>query len=169
MRKILMIVAPRGFRDEEFFEPKKALEAKGIKIEVASKGVTEAQGILGGKTLVDKDLSEVKVDDYQAVVFVGGSGASGYFNDSQAQSLAKEAFQKDKVVAAICIAPSILANSGLLEGKKATSFPSEADKLKAGGADYTGGGVTVDGKIVTAQGPNYATQFGEKIAEVLGL
>lgn len=165
--KVLMVVAPKNFRDEELFEPKKVLEEKRVEIEIASKGVTEASGILGGKTLVDKDLSEIKVEDYGGVVFVGGPGSSVYFDDPKTQSLAKDAYEKGKVVGAICIAPSILANAGILKGKRATSFPSEAENLKDKGVDYTGEGVTVDGKIITAQGPDYATSFGEKIAEVL--
>jgi len=165
--KILMVVAPKNFRDEELFAPKKVLAERGIGIEIASKGVTEAEGMLGGKTSVDKDLSEVRVDDYDGLIFVGGSGASIYFNDPQALSLAKQAYEEEKIVGAICIAPSILANSGILQGKKATSFSSEAENLKSRGADYTGEGVTVDGEIITAQGPDFASQFGEKIAEML--
>lgn len=166
--KTLFVVAPKDFRDEELFEPKKVLEEKEIEVEVSSKGVSQAFGMLGGKISVDKDLNEVKVEDYEAVVFVGGTGASIYFNDSKALSLAREAYEKGKVVGAICIAPSILANSGILQGKRATSFSSEIENLKSKGADYTGEGLTVDGRLVTAQGPNYATEFGEKIVEMLG-
>ena len=169
MKKVLMVVAPENFRDEELFEPKKVLEEKRIGVEIASKGVNEARGMLGEKIVIDKNLSEVKADDYDGVIFVGGSGSSIYFNDAKAQFLAKEAYEKGKVVGAICIAPSILANIGILEGKKATSFPSEAENLKSKGVDYTGEGVVVDGKIITAQGPDYAKQFGEKIVEVLNL
>lgn len=164
-----MVVAPQNFRDEELFEPKKVLEERGIGVEIASKGATEARGMLGGKIAVDKDLNEVRLDQYQSIVFVGGSGSSIYFNDPAALSLAKKAYDQEKVVAAICIAPSILANAGLLKGKKATSFSSEAENLRNKGADYTGEGVTVDGKIITAKGPDYATQFGEKIVEALGV
>lgn len=165
--KILMVVAPKDFRDEELFETREVLEKEGIKVEVGSKGTEEAQGMLGGVVKIDKDINEVEVDDYQGIVFVGGTGASVYFNDPRAQTLAKDFADEDKLVAAICIAPSILANSGLLEGKKATCFSSEAENLKSQGAEYTGQGVTVDGRIITAQGPDYATQFGEAIAEKL--
>lgn len=167
--KILMVVAPKNFRDEELFETKKVLEEKGIEVEIASKGVGEAQGMLGGKTSVDRELKEVRVEDYAGVVFVGGTGASAYFDDELALSLARQADEKGKVVAAICIAPSILANAGVLEGKRATSFPSEEGNLKEKGAVYTGEGVTVDGRIVTAQGPAWARGFGQKVAEALNL
>ena len=164
-----MIVAPENFRDEELFEPKKALEDRGFEIEIASKRVQEALGARGGKIKVDQDLAGARVELYQAVIFVGGSGSSVYFNDPDALFLAKKAYEKGKTVAAICIAPSILANAGVLKGKRATSFPSEAENLKNKGAVYTNEGVIVDGKIITAQGPKQAIEFGEKIVEVLSM
>lgn len=166
-KKVLLVVAPQNFRDEEFLEPKNILVGRQIKVEVASKGVGEAVGMFGAKALINKHLGEVKADDYDAVVFIGGTGASVYFDDSVALNLAKTAFEKEKIVGAICIAPSILANAGLLSGKKATAFSSESSNLAAKGAQYTGELVTVDGRIITARGPEAATKFGRKLAEAL--
>jgi len=165
--KVLMVVAPQNFRDEEYQKPRQVLEAAGWQIEVASKGVNEATGMLGAKAKIDKDISQVNVDDYQGVVFVGGTGAAVYFEDQTALALAKTAFEKGKVVGAICIAPSILANAGILQGKRATAFSSEQANLSAKGAYYTGESVTVDGKIVTANGPGAAEEFGRRIADKL--
>ncbi len=167
MAKVLMIVAPENFNDEEFLEPKKVFEKNRILVEVASKGVSVAKGSSGAETSVDKDISEVTVDDYDAVVFIGGQGSSIYFDDSAAHSIAKTAYDSGKVVAAICIAPSTLANAGLLEGKKATAFSSEKNNLESKGATYTGKAVTIDGKIVTANGPMAAKSFGEEIVKLL--
>jgi protease I len=165
--KVLMVVAPQNFRDEEYQKPRQVLEAGGWQIEVASRGVNEAVGMFGAKAKIDKDISQVNVDDYLGVVFVGGTGAAIYFEDQTALTLAKTAFEKGKVVGAICIAPSILANAGILEGKRATAFSSEQENLTAKGAFYTGQSVTVDGKIVTANGPAAAGEFGEKILSLL--
>jgi len=165
--KILMVVAPEDFRDEEFFEPKEIFQKAGLQIAVASKGVKEAQGLLGGSTPVDIDITQVNLNDYDAVVFVGGPGSNIYFIDSTALKLAKSAYQSQKIIGAICIAPSILANAGLLQGKKATCFSAEAENLKAKGAQYTGENVTVDGKIITASGSQAAHQFGEAIVKAL--
>ena len=71
------------------------------------------------------------------------------------------------MVAAICIAPSTLANAGLLEGKRVTSFASEKQNIESKGATYTGGMLEMDGKIITANGPQAARAFGKKIAELL--
>ena len=168
MKKVLLVVAPQNFRDEEYQKPRQVLEEAGFEIEVASKGVSEAVGMFGAKVKITKDISQINIDDYKGVVFVGGTGAAGYFNDQTALNLAKTAFEKGKVVGAICIAPSILANAGILSDKKATSFSSEAGNLQEKGAQYTGEAVTVEGKIITGRGPEAAQEFGEKLVEVLG-
>lgn len=167
MANIVMIVAPDGYRDEELNEPKAVLEKAGANVKIASKGVSTAKGKLGGSINVDMDISEVNAADYDAVVFIGGPGASVYFDDAAAQNIAKQAVEQGKVLAAICIAPSTLANAGVLEGKKATCFSSEAGNLQEKGAQYTGEDVTVDGSIITANGPEAATKFGETIAAEL--
>lgn len=163
--KVLMVVAPQNFRDEEYQKPRQVLEEAGFEIEVASKGVSEAVGMFGAKAKVNKDITQVNVDDYLGVVFVGGTGAATYFEDPNALALARNAFEKGKVVGAICIAPSILANTGILEGRKATAFSSEQENLTLRGAKYTGEPVTVDGKIVTANGPQAAEEFGKKLVD----
>lgn len=62
---------------------------------------------------------------------------------------------------------AILENAGILQGKKATCFSSEAGNLQSKGADYTGTAVAVDGKIVTVDGPGAAEEFGKQIIELL--
>jgi len=166
-KSILMIIAPNNFRDEELLKPKEIFENSNAQVTIASKGVTTSSGMLGATVDVDKDISDINVADYDAIIFVGGTGASQYFDDFTAQSIAKEAYNQGKLVGAICIAPSILANAGILEGKKATAFSSEADNLRNKGAEYTGDSVTQDGKIITASGPEAAVEFGRTIAENL--
>ena len=166
-KKAVMIIAEKNFRDEELFEPKKILEAEGVKVIVVSTSFNTARGMLGGKVKPDMLLSEIKVDDYDAIIFVGGSGASQYWNDSLAHNIAKEAVEKNKVLGAICIAPVTLANAGVLRGKKATVWPSERGKIEARGAIYTGESVQIEGKIITAEGPQAARKFGEAIAKAL--
>jgi len=166
-KKILVVVAPQNFRDEEFFEPKRVFDEAGATVVIASKGVMEAVGLLGGKTEVDKDLSEVKASDFDAVVFVGGGGATIYFDEPLALNMAKTMFVAGKVVAGICVGPTILARADVLNGRRATAFASEKDVLEAAGAIYTGEAVTVDGQIVTARGPEAATAFGRAIVEAL--
>jgi len=166
VKKVLMVIAPRDFRDEEYYHPRQVLENKGIKVATAS---TEREAVskFGARQKTDCKTNEAKPDDYAAVVFIGGAGASVYFNDRIAHALANSFFSAGKVVAAICIGPSVLANAGVLKGRRATCFEGEAENLKAHGAQYTGEPVTVDGNIVTANGPKAAKDFGEAIARLL--
>ena len=160
-----MVIAPDNFRDEEFYNVKKILQDNKVEVETAS-SVQEAKSVSGKKQFVDLLLTEATTD-YQGIVFVGGVGSSVYFEDSFALALAKNFSEQDKVVAAICIAPSILANSGILMDKKVTAFQSQEANLKQKGAVYTGNSVEIDGKIVTAINADVAEDFAKAILKVL--
>lgn len=163
-----MILAPEGFRDEEYEVPKKAFEASGIEVITFTKGGVSAKGMMGAVVVGNAPLnSEFPTDAVDAVVFVGGAGAKIYFEDETAHMIARRAVEKGKIVAAICIAPSILANAGILNGVRATSFSSETANLSAKGAIVDPAHVVVDGKIVTADGPNAAREFADTILSLL--
>jgi len=166
-KKIVCIVAPTNFRDEELLEPKKVFESRGHRVLIASKNTKEAIGMLGGKASIDIDVSRINSIDYDAYIFIGGSGSIIYFNDKLVHRLINDIHQKNKLIGAICIAPTILANAGILQGKKATSSSSEEKTLTEKGASFTGENVTIDGNIITADGPLSARVFGEKIVELL--
>lgn len=166
-RRVLMVIAPTDFRDEEYREPRAVLEAGGATVSVASRDLREARGMLGGRVKPNLALGSARAADYDAVVFVGGNGASCYWNDPAAHALAREAAQAGKLLGAICVAPVTLANAGLLQGRRATVYPSEGGKLAAKGAKYTGQAVETDGRLVTANGPQSARAFGEALVKVL--
>lgn len=168
-KKVLMVIAPDKFRDEEYREPRRILEEKGCAVTVASSHRRPVRGMLGMTVTPDATLAEVAPDDYDLVVFVGGSGAEAYFDDARAQAIASETVKAGKPLGAICVAPTILANAGLLKGKKATVWESQAPALRAGGAQYTGRPVERDGTIVTADGPGSAARFAEELARALGV
>ncbi|MBU1486563.1 DJ-1/PfpI family protein, partial [bacterium] len=105
--------------------------------------------------------------DYDAVLFIGGGGSRQYFDDIDAHWIARQAVGEEKILGGICSAVSILANAGVLKGKRATAFSSEGPNLRAKGANYTGAAVEIDGKIITANGPQSATKFGQAILEAL--
>ena len=167
--KALLIIAPQNFRDEELFHTKEELERAGVEVVIASAKRGKIKGMLGGTAEAELPLKEVDVRKYDAIVFIGGVGASAYYEDPVAHRIAREASETGKVVAAICIAPGILAKAGVLKGKKATIWDGDFVRiLETGGAKYTGASVEVDGKIITANGPAAARKFGQAIAKALG-
>jgi protease I len=166
-KKVAMVIAHNGFRDEEFARPFEYLTRAGAQVEVASSSRGTARGMLGATVTAPLLVSEVIASNVDAVIFVGGGGASEYFNNNDALALARAAAAGNKVVAAICIAPAILANAGLLKGRRATCYPTQAGALKRNGATVIEQGVVRDGRIVTADGPESAAEFARTVAEAL--
>lgn len=167
VKTAVFVIAEKIFRDEEYDVPKKVLTDSGIKVVTASTTTDEAIGKLGMKVRPDILVKDIDVDELDALVFIGGGGAEQYFDDPLAHKLAQESLQKGKIVGAICIAPVILANAGILKDKKATVFPDGKDALDKGGANYTGAPVETDGNIVTASGPAAASEFGETLVKLI--
>jgi protease I len=165
-KKVLMVIAPADFRDEEYFDTRKILEDAGNKVTVVNSTGQASKSMFGKIVKPDKAIHDVNAKDFDAIIFVGGSGSSVYFDNQHALNLAREFSKSDKIVAAICMAPSILANAGILNGKRATAFPSEKNNINAVGT-YTGKLVEIDGKIITGNGPQAAKEFGKKIADAL--
>jgi len=171
-KKIAMIIAFRSFRDEEYFIPKEEFEKGGFEVVTVSSEKGTAIGASGGDANVDILMEDLNVEDYDAIVFVGGPGAYKYIDNKEAHRIAKEAIEHNKVLAAICIAPAILARAGVLEGKKATVWSNILDKsavkiLEENGVIYEEKPVVQDGKIITANGPQAARDFAKKIIEAL--
>jgi protease I len=168
-KKICMIIAHQGFRDEELIYTRKVIEAAGGTVTIASTSTSPARGMFGATATPNILIDQVNVDQYDAIVFVGGMGSETYFNHPTALNIARDAHSKNKIVSAICIAPSILANAGLLRGKRATVWAGDKyiSILRSKGANYTGEQVTQDGRIITGNGPEAAKLFGETIVKAL--
>jgi protease I len=149
-------------------EPLNLFRQEGYEVKIAATQAGECYGKLGKLVVADFNLHDVNLDDFDGLVFVGGSGATELINADPALNLAREAMMTGKIIGAICIAPSILAQAGLLKGKKVTATASEKESLIKAGAIFTGNEIEVDGNIVTASGPQAAYQFGETIASLLG-
>lgn len=166
-KKVVFIIAHEKFRDEEFAQPQKILEEKGIKVTVASSSLKKATGMLGMSVKPDILLHQINVAEYDLVVFIGGAGSSEYWDNPEAHRIAQTFFKEKKLVAAICIAPVTLANAGLLKGRKATVFSSCAEQIKQKGAIYTGNPVEQDNGLITASGPEAAHSFGQALLQAL--
>ncbi len=192
-KKIAMVIAFRDFRDEEYFIPKGILKKAGAEITTVSNKPGIAVGASGGDVKVDFLLENLNPADFDAVVFIGGSGCLKNLDNEKSYRIAQETVSQNKnhtspsaqqnldfrsaqnkVLASICISPVILAKAGVLEGKKATVWSSPMDKsgikiLEDSGAIFQSDSVVTDKRIVTANGPIAAKEFAEAIINLLKL
>ncbi len=168
-KKAVMIIACKDFRDEELAEPRKALEQAGVKVTVASTSREGCKGMMGAEVTPDALVADLDADEFDLAVFVGGSGSAAYYEDEDVLEFARSADEEGLVIGAICLAPGILARAGVLDGLDATAYDADVARkaLEEGGATYTGETVTVDGVVVTGNGPEAAGPFGEKLVELL--
>ena len=163
------MIAHQGYRDEELELPRRALEAAGVEVRVASSSLAPAQGMQGGTVQPDLLYCAARPEDYAALVFVGGYGAAEYFPDRTAHQLAREALRQGRVLGAICYGSSVLAEAGLLEGRRATGWPGREAHLRERGAVWSGAAVEVDGALVTGRGPEEAQAFADALVAALGI
>ncbi|MFC1786861.1 DJ-1/PfpI family protein [Halobacteriota archaeon] len=167
MRRILMIISPRDFRDEELLEPKEILKKAGLEVVVTSVTGETCIGMFGTNVKPDYVIGEFKAMEFDAVVVVGGSGTPVLNKYDKVLQILRDAKKQNKILAAICLGPIVLAKAGVLKGKKATVFSSGISKIEDGGAQYVSDSVVIDGRIITANGPQSAKMFGNAIVSAL--
>jgi len=169
--RVLFVIAPERFRDEELTVPRRAFESIGLSVRVASTRVGEAIGMLGARVTPDVALADVVADDVDLLAIAGGAGAPTHLWDSAPlAALVARVFAAGRPLGAICLAPPVLARAGVLHGKRATTFPADRAilELKRGGATYVRDPVVQDGTIVTASGPEAAEAFGAALLTLVG-
>lgn len=169
--KVSIIIASKDFRDEEYFITKEILESKEIIVKTFS-DKKEAIGKFGGEAKVDNLIENLKVNDFDAIVFVGGSGAIELLDNDVSYNICKSSIEEGKILAAICISPVILAKSGVLKNKKATVWSSSLDKsaikiLKDNGVLYEKGPVIVDQNIITGENAESVEEFSNALIKSL--
>jgi SagB-type dehydrogenase family enzyme len=166
-KRAVLVVPSVNFADEELFETRRVLTEASIETVIASSKIGPLQGTLGGITASEVVLDKVRVEDFDAVVFIGGPGAEEYFTNPAALGIVRESAARGKVIAAISIAPTILANAGVLRGVRATGFLPQREQMQRGGAQYTGAPVERDGLIITGSDPSAAIPFAQTVAAAL--
>jgi protease I len=170
MKKVLLIIAHAGFQPIEYGDTKKVLEEAGVQIVTGSNVPGPATSKTGEQVMVDVVLSEVKVKEYDGIFFIGGPGALDNLNVEESYGIIHETIVLGKLWGAICIAPRILAEAGVLEGKKVTGWNEDNDLpriLEKAGAIYVADHVVVDDKLITADGPDATEEFGRAILSKL--
>jgi protease I len=171
MKKAAIIIASENFRDEEYFITKEVLEKRGINVKTVC-DKTKAVGKFGGEAKADILINDLNVDNFDAIIFAGGQGAIKLLDNELSYDILRKAMIMKKIVAAICIAPTILAKAGILAGKRATVWSTDMDKsaikiLQLNDAIYERDSIVKDGNIITGENAEFAQEFGEAIAEEL--
>jgi len=167
MKKALIIIANSGYQDHEYVGARKGFEEAGFDIIIAAKDAGPCSGSLGGEEQATVALRDINVSDYDSIAFIGGPGAALLASDADALKVANDAYRAEMPLGAICIAPTILAKAQVLDGKRATVWNEDGlqkEILETYGAEYTGEAVTIDGNIVTGNGPRAAEEFGRTLA-----
>ncbi len=164
-KKILIVIPPYNFHDQEYEMCRRHWESRGYKVTVASLERVTARGEKGTAVPVDVAVKDVKYYDYDAIVFIGGDGTRHLFDNEKVRELAKDA--KYKVLGATGNATILLALAGVMDGKKVTGPPESASWLVKGKGNYTGQPVQVDEKLVTIQDTTFAGEFANAIARAL--
>lgn len=174
MKNVLMVIANKDFRDDEYFIPKEILQNNSILVTTIALEPGKAIGADGGVVAIDTTVPELLDEDekwqkYDAVIFIGGSGMASLVNEERLQRLAINFNNQKKIVAAICVAPLVLANAGILHSRQATLYPSpeDIDTMVNQGAEYVKEELVIDDNIITASGPKAAYKFGLALVKKL--
>jgi len=169
-KQILIIVGQKNYNEDEFNYLNDLFLREGAVVTVASQLLEKAMARLEGYTVPHLTIAEVDPASYDAVVLVGGYGAYVYlWNDEATHRLLQEANNQHKIIAAASVAPVALANAGILQGKKATTFPdyNAAVILEEKGAIHVYEDVVTDDNIITSNHPRNVEEFGKVIISKL--
>lgn len=170
--KRVAILATHGFEESELAVPRAALQQAGVEVHIVSPqkdGIRAwAETDWGDTYQVDKLLGEASEHDYHGLVLPGGLfNPDTLRQDETALNFVRAFFQAHKPVAAICHAPWILINAGVVEGRRMTSFSSVAEDLKNAGAQWEDSAVVCDNALVTSRTPEDLDAFTAKLIEEL--
>lgn len=167
MLPVLVPLAP-GCEELEAVTIIDLLRRAEIKVIVAGLEPGPVRGSRGTVLVPDVDLDDVADDDFEMVVLPGGQpGATHLDRDTRIHDLLARQAAADRWSAAICAAPAVLASTGLLDGRSATSFPGAIDPERYPEIRLLEHPVVIDGKVVTSRGPGTAMDFALQLIELL--
>ncbi len=165
MKKILVPLAD-GFEEIETMAIIDVLRRAGLEVTVAGVKAGELVGSHRIRVVPDTVLEKVMSEEFDLVVLPGGQpGVDNLRKDARVLDILKKMDEKKKMIGAICAAPLVLRDAGLIEGRTLTSYPGIESELK--NACYLETRVVVDGNLITSRGPGSAIEFSLKLVEML--
>jgi len=164
---LVYILLAEGFEESEAVVPADLLSRAGAQVRFVSASVSkDVEGSHGIHICADDYIDEIDMDAMEAVILPGGGkGTALLAADSRVISIIDSAFKQGKYICTICAAPSILASMGLLDGRKATCYPSFSKYLEK--SIYTGADTERDDIFITGKAAGTAYQFALKIVQAL--
>ena len=163
--KTIFVFLAEGFEEIEALTPVDVLRRAGLSVQTVS--VMDEQVVAGAHgvpVLADKMFAEINPEDAEMILLPGGlPGATNLDAHEGLSRMILDFAAAEKPLAAICAAPLVLGNRGLLQGKKATCYPGFETYLQ--GAEYTAALVEKDGNVITGKGPGAAMEFAFAIVE----
>ena len=169
-KKKIAILATHGFEQSELEIPRDKLKAAGATVHIVSLKAGEIKGWdmkdWGRPVKVDKTLSQVSADDYDALVLPGGQINPDLLRiEPEALAFIKDIYNQKKIVAAVCHAPWLLIETGLAKGRKMTSYKSIKTDVINAGAKWEDSAVVVDTGVITSRNPGDLDAFSAKVIE----
>ncbi|WP_406691276.1 type 1 glutamine amidotransferase domain-containing protein [Saccharopolyspora sp. ID03-671] len=171
-RKVVVLAAD-GVEQVELTGPRQALEQAGAQVDLVSLHSGEIQAMNGDidkadRFPVDREVSQVSVRDYDALVLPGGTiNPDQLRRDGTAVSFVRDFVASGKPVGAICHGPWTLVEAGVVRGRQLTSFPSIRTDIRNAGGEVTDQEVVVDDNLVTSRNPGDLPAFQEAVIKAI--
>lgn len=163
------LVATNGFEDSELAKPLEALREHGADVTIIAPEPGTITGNEGTEIEVDSSIVDVDAAEFDALLLPGGVQNPDLLRvDESVVDFVREFFEGGKPVAAICHAPWLLIEAGVVSGRKLTSWPSLKTDLKNAGATWVNEEVVVDQGLVTSRSPEDLPAFCDKMLEEFG-
>ena len=165
MPKVAVVLAD-GFEEVEAMAVIDILRRAEIAVVIAGLHEGPVESARHVRVIPDTTIDAIRADNFDMIVLPGGQpGADNLNADSRVREIIAEFHKKGKLTGAICASSYVLANAAILEGKRATSYPTYSKRL--GNARYVDENVVTDGTVITSKGPGTALQFGIALVERL--
>lgn len=162
------ILAEDIYNEFELWIPYYRLKEEGVQVTVVGSGTSAVyHGKYGIPVTVDMAASEVSAHDFDAIIVPGGYAPDKMRIHPEMVSLVREAFQKGKIVAAICHAGWMLASAGILKGKRVTSYVAIKDDMIHAGAEWEDSELVRDGNLITSRKPEDLPAFCRTIVQAM--